>query len=461
MVGPSKYQNQELPLIRAVFQDHLQFLALAVTVTILTGLVVYFLAAARVSRTRAVFYGLWASSTVGPAALTSWAGGGVMTYQCTVNPDVISAFTGTQGQLNVLLFVPYGLFATLATMRPFFAAASGILFTAAIETAQATVPFVSRLCDSDDLVTNAVGVLAGMTAGALICRHIRSGEPVTENVTRRAVFAGVPIVVLIGVVWATVIDPTRAVQPTEVPAASAAQARALNDALKKAFPTHHANDALYIDHGDGTAVISAPITGGFAEITWPDREQFTAHFTASYYGEGVHAYKIPGVSRSVKSANDAKDVATKYASDYAPWAISGSKVSVRAIDERENIGWMVEWRRWRGDILMPMRLDIAIEPSGRIIDLIARHIEDPKLPEPRVDEKRAWEIFEGHHKVESGQSERAEPIYLAERRDGQWRIHWRLSVRDGNTLRSAVVDATDGSVHRISHEELPEEGQIP
>ncbi|MFI9617081.1 VanZ family protein [Streptomyces sp. NPDC052023] len=385
-----------------------------------------------------------------------------MTYECTVNPDPISAFAATQGQLNVLLFVPYGLFATLATMRPLFAALTGLLFTAAIETAQATLPFVSRLCDSDDLITNAVGVLAGTTAGALIYRRTRSGEPVTRKASRRVVFAGLPIVILIGVTWATVIEPIQAVQPTEVPAASAAQARALNDALKKAFPaTQQTNSALYIENGDGTAVVSAPLTGGFAEISWPDREQFTAHFTASYYGEGVHAYKIPGVSRSVRSAHGAKDIATKFASSYAPWAIPGSKVSVRPIDDKEDIGWVIEWRRWRDDILMPMRLDIAVEPSGRIIDLIARHIEDPNLPEAKIDSKRAWEIFEKHYKIKPGQGKRAEPIYLAERRDGQWRIHWRLSVRDGNTLRSATVDATDGSVHRISTEVVPEEELMP
>lgn len=353
--------------------------------------------------------------------------------------------------------MPYGLFATLATKRPLFAAATGILFTAAIETVQATIPFVSRLCDSDDLVANAAGVLLGAAVGALISRWIRSGEPVTKNAMRRAAFAGVPVVLLIGVVWAAAIDLIRAVPLVEMPAASAAQIRALNDALEKAFPGYHVDDAVYLDHGDGTALISASPDWGFAELTWPDREKLTADFTAGYYDKGVHAYKIPGVSRKVKSPDDAKSIATKFASGYAPWAFSDSEVSVSAIDDEEDIGWMVEWRRWKDDVLMPMRLSIGIEPSGRIIKLVARDVEDPELPEPRIGEAEAWEIFEEQHGIKPGQGKHEEPFYLAERREGQWRIYWSLSARDGKILWSALVDAVDGSAHDISMQGPTEE----
>jgi hypothetical protein len=449
-------------LIEAVFQGHLLFLAVAVSVTVAAGVVVYFRTVGRMGRQQAAFCGLWASSTVGPATLTSWSGSGVMTYECTVNADVLVPFTSTQGQLNVLLFAPFGLFAALATRKFLLAVAAGMLFTATVETAQATIPFISRLCDTDDLVTNTVGVLAGAVIGKLISRRLRGSETVTRAAIRRVAIAGVPILALVVVAWVAVIDPTRAIQPSSVPAASAAQERALTDALKKAFgAAPSAEKVLYFDNGDGTAVVTTPLTGGYAEITWPDREQFTAHFTPSYYGEGVHAYKIPDVSRRATSADDAKDIAARYAASYAPWAIPGSRVSVRPIDETANIGWMVEWRRWRDGVLMPMRLSIAIEPSGRMIDLISRHIDDPRLPEPRIGDKRAWRTFEDHFKLKAGEGDRAEPIYLAERRDGQWRIHWRLSVREGSTLMSAVIDATDGSIHRASTTDTSDAEQAP
>ncbi|MEU1896229.1 VanZ family protein [Streptomyces pristinaespiralis] len=85
---------------------------------------------------------------------------------------MIEAFTTTQGQLNTLLFAPFGLFAVLATRRPVFSAGLGALFTPSVETAQAAMPYVARLCDTDDLATNAAGVLGGMVIGTLVCRRV-------------------------------------------------------------------------------------------------------------------------------------------------------------------------------------------------------------------------------------------------------------------------------------------------
>ncbi|MFB8771466.1 VanZ family protein [Streptomyces broussonetiae] len=440
-------------MIEAVFQHHLVFLAGAIATTLTVGLVV-FLMNRRATRSHAALRGLWAASATGPAILTSWSGSGVLTYECAVNSDLPTALTSTQGQLNIALFVPYGLFATLATRRPLFAAATGVLFTLAIETAQATIPFISRLCDTDDLITNALGACAGAALGALILRRMTDSAPVQQASARRTAVALSPAIALIAAVWLVVIEPVRAQPPVqEIPTANAAQTAALTKAMTDAFASaYQTSNAFYIDNGDGTASVTTSLPGGgFAELSWPDREKFTAHFTPSIYGEGVHAYKIPGISRPITTSDAAKKIATAYATDYAPWASPGSVVSARPIDDRADIGWIVEWRRWKNNVLMPMRLDIAIEPSGRIIDLIARNVADPNLPQPKVDEARAWEIFDRSHQImKPDQVQRQQPVYLAQRRDGQWRIHWLLSVRDGNTLRSAVVDATDASVHDVT-----------
>ncbi|GGX24621.1 VanZ family protein [Streptomyces lomondensis] len=440
-------------MIRAVFQDHLAFLALAIAITLLAGVATYLLFSRRTNRTQAALYGLWASSTVGPLTLTTWAGSGLATGECTINPDVLEAFTGTQGQLNVLLLMPFGLFAALATRRPLFSAATGIVFIATVETSQAVAPFISRLCDSDDLATNTAGVLMGTIMGAVICRRIHSTQSMSKTTVQRTTAIGATTVVLITAAWATVIHPVRAVLPTKVPEATAAQVQALDGALNKAFEgTHRISKADFLETSGGKGTVTAQLHGGFAEITWPDREQFTAHFTPTYHGEGTYAYKVPDVSRPTHTAQEAERVATQYASQYAPWALRRSKVTVRAIDEKANIGWIVEWRRWRGEVLMPMRLDIVIEPSGGMTDLMVRHINDPELPQARISEAEAWKRFETRFKLKPSDGKREEPIYLAERRDGQWRIHWRLSFQDRNTLHSAVVDATDGSIHRNSSE---------
>ncbi|MGW8352340.1 VanZ family protein [Streptomyces wedmorensis] len=436
-------------MIKAVFQHHLAFLAVAIAVTITAGVVVFLLTRRRTG-TSAVLNGLWAASAVGPATLTSWSGSGVLTYECAVNADVAQALQSTQGQLNLVLFIPYGLFAALATRRPLFAAATGLLFTAAIETAQATVPFISRLCDTDDLITNSLGACIGAALGALIARRLRGSDAGASRPSVRRTLAWVaPAVVLIAAGWLAVIDPVRVQPPAaKVPSATAAQAAAMNDAVTNAFPSaFQPSNVFYTDNGDGAASVTASLPGGFAELSWPDREQFTAHFTPTSNGEGAWAYRIPGTSRPITTADEAKQIATAYADRYAPWAKPGAEITVRPIDDKFNVGWMVEWRRWKNDVLMPMRLNIAIEPSGGLIDLIARNVADPHLPAVKINEVKAWEIFDQHHKLKPGQGTREQPIYLAQRRNGQWRIHWLLSLRDGNTLYSATVDATDASIH--------------
>ncbi|MFE3072000.1 VanZ family protein [Streptomyces sp. NPDC059247] len=441
-------------MIEAVFQEELVFLAFAIAATLAAGAFVYRRASRHLDRSRAVFYGLWASSAAGPVLLTAWSGSGVVTHLCAVNPSLTQSFATTQGQLNIVLFVPFGLFAVLATRRPLLSVGLGAVLSAMIETAQATVPFVTRLCDTDDLVSNTAGVLIGASAGALACRASFGGEPLGRAATRRAVGAGAAAVVLVSLTWATVIDPVRAVVPTDSPDASAQQTQALNTALTKALGGAYAVDAAKLHRNiEGPSTVNTPLPGGFAELTWPDRERLTVHFTPTSQGEGTHAYLIPGASGPVRTAEEAQRVATRYARGYAPWALRDSRVRVWPVDARaEDLGWVVEWRRWRGKLLMPMRLDILIEPSGRMTDLIARHVDDPALPETKVGESEAWEKFTAHHRVEPGRIVRERPVYLVERQGDDWRVHWRLAARDGGLLLSATVDATTGEVRNAFEE---------
>ncbi|MEV8626497.1 VanZ family protein [Streptomyces sp. NPDC051079] len=454
-------------MIEAVFQDHLAFLAIAVAITLGTGVVCFLLASRRIDRTRAVFYGLWSSSVIGPIILTSWNGSGFLTYHCTINPDIVQAFSTTQGQLNILLFAPFGLFAVLATRRPVFATLAGVLFTAAVETGQATLPFISRLCDTDDLITNSVGILSGAAIGVLVYRRANYGAPLAQTVVRRAAVAGTATAVLIAGVWAMAIKPVRAVIPSATPMATAQQVRALDAAVKEAlgngFPV---NEADFHNNIGAPSTVTAPLPGGFAELTWPDREKLTVHFTPTGQSEGVHAYWIPGASQPVKSAQEAERVATLFAQRYAPWALRDSTVKAWPVDSSADLGWLVEWRRWRGRLLMPMRLDILIEPSGRMTDLIARRVEDPAVPAATVDENAAWKAFDQEHGVKPGQVKREQPVYLVERQGERWRVHWRLAGRRDGMLLSATVDATTGAIvsnSAVSESESPPafQGGVP
>ncbi|MFE3126303.1 VanZ family protein [Streptomyces hydrogenans] len=439
-------------MIKAVFQDHLTFLTFAIAATLVGGFAVYAVAARRIDRGPALFYGLWASAVIGPVLLTTWGGSGNGVAVCTINPDLGAAFATTQGQLNVLLFAPFGLFAVLATRRPLFSCLIGLLFTAAVETAQATVPLISRLCDTDDLATNAVGVVAGAAVGTLICKWTPHASPLGRTTVRRAGIAGIATSLLIVTVWGATVEPVRAVLPSDVPTANAEQLRSLNIALKEAFgDTFVVDEAMFINNMEGPNTISTPLPGGYAELSWPDRERFTFHQNPTSQSEGTQPYWIPGISRPVTTAEQAEQVATDFARRYAPWAVRDAKVKAWAVDAKaKELGWVVEWRRWRGKILMPMRLNILIEPSGRMTDLIARRIQDPALPPAKIAEAEAWKRFESHHKLKPGQGEREEPVCLAERNGDEWRVHWRLAARQEDMLLSATVDATTGAVTNTS-----------
>ncbi|MFE5946457.1 VanZ family protein [Streptomyces sp. NPDC056480] len=435
-------------MIQAVFQHHLVFLATAIAVTLAAGALTCVLAARRVDRPRAVVHGLWASSVMGPVMLTTWGGSGVLTRQCTINPDVIEAFATTQGRLNVALFAPFGLFAALATRRPLFGAALGVLFTALVETAQATVPLISRLCDTDDLATNTVGVLAGAGIGAVVRRGAADGAPLPEPAVRRTAVAGAVASLLVAAAWVTAIEPVRAVLPTADPDASPEQIQALEAELRKAFGEGYAVDtASFLDNVDGPDTVSAPLSGGFAELTWPDRETLTVHFTPAVEGRRTSAYQIPGTGPHVRTADQAQQAATRFARGYAPWALQDSTVRVWSPDTgARSSGWVVAWRRRQGGVLMPMRLEIRMEPSGRLTDLVARNVDDPQVPPVTVTEDMAWRRFESQHKIAPGQGKREEPVLLAERRGDEWRVHWRLGTADAETLLSATVDAATGEV---------------
>ncbi|MFF7441109.1 VanZ family protein [Streptomyces sp. NPDC008122] len=450
-------------MIEAAFQDHLTFLALAIAGTFISGALVYLVAAPKMNKARAAQYGLWASSTVGPITLTSYGGSGLLTYTCTINPDFIESFTETQWQLNVVLFIPFGFFASLATRRPIFGAAIGVLFTASIETAQATVPFISRLCDTDDLVANSIGVLLGSAIGAIAYRRLRDSEPIRARAARNSLAVGAVALVAIAATWAVVIEPVRAVLPTEVPTASKQQLQALNTSLEELFgDSYRADWANFHNNIDAPSTVNAPLPGGFAELEWPSKEKLSVHFTPTLQSDGNSStYHLPGASRPAANASQAQDIALKFARKSTPWALRGSKVRVSQIDPGSDaLGWVVEWRRWKGDLLMPMRLDIAIEPSGGITDLIARNVADPEVPAVRIGKAGAWKAFDAFHKIHPEQSSRQEPIYLMELRENSWRVHWRLSARDENTMYSATVDATTGAV--VANSTAPvQEGAIP
>ncbi|MFJ1751678.1 VanZ family protein [Kitasatospora sp. NPDC088134] len=97
----------------------------------------------------------------------SGQGGGGPHAICALGTDLDFTLAREEGRLNVLMYVPLGLFAVLALGRPVLVTAALLGLTAATETAQALLPGIGRACDASDLQANSLGALLGVALGCL------------------------------------------------------------------------------------------------------------------------------------------------------------------------------------------------------------------------------------------------------------------------------------------------------
>jgi glycopeptide antibiotics resistance protein len=80
-----------------------------------------------------------------------------------------------EGRLNVLLFVPLGLFLALLLRRPVTAVLACVLLSAGIECYQSTL--TTRVGSFTDVVANGAGAAIGAAAAAILLRAARATRP--------------------------------------------------------------------------------------------------------------------------------------------------------------------------------------------------------------------------------------------------------------------------------------------
>lgn len=103
----------------------------------------------------------------------------------------ITTLTFQQVAMNVLLFVPLGVFARLLWRRGIVGAgAIGLAASLLIEITQltanfGTAPFVYRIFDVDDLMNNTFGAILGWIAGALLLTLVRRPSTIDAQPARR------------------------------------------------------------------------------------------------------------------------------------------------------------------------------------------------------------------------------------------------------------------------------------
>ncbi|MCW5254107.1 VanZ family protein [Streptomyces sp. SHP 1-2] len=453
-------------MLEAVFSGHEGFIVLALILVGVGGLTTYRLGRGRVENPG--LYAAWVSAALTIVILTMWSNGGMAekATECIINKDIWEPFRTVQGRLNAGMFVPFGLLGVMATRRTVFVLTAGVLLSAAIETVQSLAAVVSRICDTSDFVANSCGAAAGVLLGVLITRlppvDATPKLQASSRRTRFAVLAGVLLICLPWVGWITPRVVERTVSDT---VASSEQRDAIKELIQQALGKGYWIGSVTFTEGDGgQGSVMASINSshgegaGAAELNWPRKDQFTIDLVPTAVESG-YALTVSGAAHEAATKEQAFNIAKTYASRHTPESLEGSEVMIKALDEDTNIGWIVSWRRWEGDVLLPMRLDIQIEPSGRMTNLIQRNIKDPELPAVRYTEEEAWRIFESNSNLATDMK-RGTATLLAVRRKESWGVDWLLGAEDKMNLYSASVDAVTGEVRDASQHPRSSEGTV-
>ncbi|MFF0298861.1 VanZ family protein [Kitasatospora sp. NPDC004614] len=393
-------------MIRAIFNGNPGLLPAFLVTALLLGALSFFLGKARgLPRWSAVMGGV---SLAGVLTATLYPTGGARaaSQMCLYSRDFAAAFETQQGLMNVALFVPLAFFAAHATRRPVPVLAGCVGWSAVTETVQSLTPGIGRACDSGDLVANSAGALLGV-ALAVALRRAWPG--------RREWSVGT-VVLLVLVVPVAVVQRA-AVTPT------------WNDA---ALSPAHDSDQLEAARrnaellfGPGTAVISVKHSAAMGET--PEQLYVTAGDGSFHLewpsGRLVYGSLIPFAPATGGSDEEARAAADAFAATWFPGVTSGANVDVYQANP-STARRTVQYRRFRADgLLLPMRLDIDVDPGGRVAQVNSRIVADPELPAVTVTKDAAIAAVTSRH---SGAVKDA--FLLAARTRDSWRACWAVTV---------------------------------
>ncbi|MFQ6849713.1 VanZ family protein [Streptomyces sp. 35M1] len=429
-------------MLQAVFNGRGTFALIAVAVVVISGLV-GFLVAKRYFHRPWSYAGLAAVLAAELSVTIFFPSPGHVSGQCVLNRNYGEPFATEQGLLNLAMFVPIGFFGVLAVRRVLPVLLGGALLSVFTELCQALAPWVGRSCDSSDVQMNVLGAGVGTLAAWAAVRGTR-GELFSVRATLKPVAAifGVGFLVC-AVVWKVWITPL-ALDSTSLQIAGGDEKEQARQVLAAAFDDHFdiANVQLQSGQNDGSDVLLITLETGFAELSWPDKEQLTVSLENSSK-PGPGSFPVAGSPPAPRSADDALLIAKRYAQERFPWGLEDSHVKSFPVGDKAEFGWMVSWRSRIDGVLMPMRLDVQINRAGRVSQLLTRHAEGPvTLPPRRVSEKQAIAIASEYARG----ANTATGNLLAIRREGEWRAQWVVPISAGDDVYPVYIDAETGKV---------------
>ncbi|MGK5500477.1 VanZ family protein [Streptomyces sp. URMC 125] len=389
---------------------------------------------------------VFAVSLAGAAAVTLLPGSAGTSGEgvCDNGFSATYLLNSSSALLNVALLIPSAFLAVLLFRRPVTVAASIPLFSACIEFAQIyLVP--GRSCSLTDLIANSVGGLAGATAAILFLALSRRGlhgswKDLAYGSCAAAAGAALAIGMFHSSAVATYDDITAQRQREARLQASQGSAEWIEKAAAATFGTGTQITQIQEEWRGDRALIAAETDRGEISGWWPDKKLKDAR---SYDNEGE-----PGDL----SREQARKVGADFARTWFPQDVRGSRETVDTIAEEmgNRALYVLTYRRYTNDVMMPMRLDITVTSAGRVMGFSARSVPDPALPKVEVSREEA----DGIVRRDSGKTPEA-AVLLAQRIDDAWRPVWMLGMPDGHKEPDVFIDAVTGD---FVTPQPPEEG---
>ncbi|MFJ4563959.1 VanZ family protein [Streptomyces caelestis] len=343
------------------------------------------------------------------------------------------AFTSASSLLNIALFTPGAFLAALLFRRPVTVAAAFGFLSATVELIQ-SVADTGRACTMTDIAANATGSALGALAGTAWLHQRRQAprNPVRDLFWGMGL-AAVSAAAVAGLIHFR-IDSVDVAAMDDQRQDFTESALVADDWITSTAKGIYGSDVQILDSGSekhGNRLRTTVNTNrGTISGWWPEKDLERVWSSSTRGDEGNLNEK------EVAAAAD------KYARKWIPKNVAGSKQQIRPIGDGATKAYVVSYRRYSGGVLLPMRLDLTVTTTGRVIGFTARTIKDPDLPPVTVNEAKARAVAKGATGLPTESA-----LLLAQKVNGDWRPIWLV----GSGEKDIAIDAATGE--RIANAE--------
>ncbi|MEU6212826.1 VanZ family protein [Streptomyces sp. NPDC047023] len=350
------------------------------------------------------------------------------------------AALGPSAWLNFALFIPAPLFAAVASRKPLLTVAAAVVGSAAIEAAQTRLA-TGRTCSLTDLVMNSAGALTG-TAVALVWLAAAASPALRwkRDAALSAITASVGFVLLTAVLAIWTPDTRNAVASDRETAAMVAATEEavqwMGEVSTAAFGPNQQNSGIRTEQGDGRWMLAFQSDSGTIDGVWPDRT--------------LTSIKARNNEAGTLTASDATAAGKTFPETWFPDPVRGSTLTTQPLGTSPRTVYELTYRRHANGVMLPMRLDLAVTSTGRILHVSCVPEPDPTMPTPVLNRETAA--------TRARALTRRTPtaaVLLAQKIGGIWRPVWMVGMPEGSPQPDVFLDAVTGTPVTPDHTRQP------